>query len=127
MGKQRRRAPKRRNNPINRRVESGVKQASNKAAQELTPEQLTPIVQKVKNKKREIIALNYAKLKNTQLSSQNSTERAWSAACISNLILTGVSVRKALLSKGIVPILIERLGDEQQEVRDEALGALRYL
>jgi hypothetical protein len=41
--------------------------------------------------------------------------------------LTGVSVRKALLSKGIVPTLIERLGDEQQEVRDEALGALRYL
>ncbi|KAI8883817.1 ARM repeat-containing protein [Backusella circina FSU 941] len=105
--KQRRRAPKKRNNPINRRVESGIKQASNKAAQQLTPEQLTPIVQK--------------------LSSQDSTERAWSAACISNLILTGASVRKALLSKGIVPTLIQLLSDAQQEVRDEALGALRNL
>lgn len=61
------------------------------------------------------------------MSSENPTERAWSAACISTLILSNASTRKLLLSKGVVPILIQRLSDVQQEVRDESLGALRLV
>ncbi|KAI7904918.1 armadillo-type protein [Cokeromyces recurvatus] len=107
MGKQRarRKASKRRLNPLQRKgVQAGLNEANTNL---LTTEQLTPVIQR--------------------LSSDNGGERAWAAACISNLILSNASTRKLLLTKGIVPILIERLSDPQQEVRDESLGALRNL
>ncbi|KAG2192496.1 hypothetical protein INT47_009695 [Mucor saturninus] len=108
MGKQRqkKKTPKRRTNPIQRRLEQGVKEGASNLPPPTT-EQVTPVVQR--------------------LSSENPTERAWSAACISTLILSNASTRKLLLSKGVVPILIQRLSDPQQEVRDESLGALRNI
>ncbi|KAI9480385.1 MAG: armadillo-type protein [Benjaminiella poitrasii] len=107
MGKQRprRKTSKRRLNPLQRKaVEAGLKETNSKLP---TTEQLNPIIQK--------------------LSSEDGGERAWAAACVSNLILSNASTRKLLLTKGVVPLLIERLGDQQQEVRDESLGALRNL
>ncbi|KAI9343018.1 armadillo-type protein [Pilaira anomala] len=108
MGKlrQRKKAPKRRTNPIQRRLEQGAKEGVN-GLPAPTPEQVTPVVDK--------------------LSSENPTERAWAAACVSTFILSDASTRKLLLSKGVVPILIQRLTDPQQEVRDESLGALRNI
>lgn len=62
-----------------------------------------------------------------QLSSPDPSDRAWAAACVSNLIMAGSSVRKLLLSKGVIPLLLERLNDMQYEVLEESLGALRNL
>ncbi|CAO3653544.1 unnamed protein product [Mucor hiemalis] len=108
MGKQRqkRKAPKKQLNPIQRRVEQGVSEGQ-KQIPAPTPEQVTPVIER--------------------LSSENPTERAWAAACVSTLILSNAATRKILLSKGVVPLLIQRLSDEQQEVRDESLGALRNI
>ncbi|KAI8085753.1 armadillo-type protein [Gilbertella persicaria] len=107
MGKQRqkKKTSRRRMNPIQRKgIEAGVSQASSTIP---TPEQVIPVVDR--------------------LSCDNPTERAWAAACISNLVISNAQTRKILLTKGIVPTLIQRLGDNQQEVRDESLGALRNL
>lgn len=41
--------------------------------------------------------------------------------------MAGSSVRKLLLSKGVIPLLLERLNDSQYEVFEESLGALRNL
>ncbi|CAO0800124.1 unnamed protein product [Mucor circinelloides] len=109
MGKQRqkKKSSRRRINPLQRKgVQAGINQA-NANIPAPTGEQVAPVVER--------------------LSSENPTERAWAAACISNLILANASTRKLLLSKGIVPILIQRLSDPQQEVRDESLGALRNI
>ncbi|KAI8326715.1 armadillo-type protein [Choanephora cucurbitarum] len=109
MGKQRqkKKSSRRRLNPLHRKgLEAGITQA-NSAIPAATPEQVTPVVDR--------------------LSCDNPTERAWAAACISNLILSNAQTRKILLTKGIVPRLIERLGDSHQEVRDESLGTLRNL
>ncbi|KAI8380805.1 armadillo-type protein [Blakeslea trispora] len=105
MGKQKqKKKSSRRTNPLRRKgVEAGLTQTMPEA----TPEQVTPVVDR--------------------LSCDNPTERAWAAACISNLILSNAQTRKLLLTKGIVPILIQRLSDSHQEVRDESLGTLRNL
>ncbi|KAF7721012.1 hypothetical protein EC973_005562 [Apophysomyces ossiformis] len=107
MGKQtqKRKVARHRANPIGARVAAGVQQGVTEHAPQ--PDQVLPVIQK--------------------LSSPDSTERAWSAACISNLIMAGSATRKLLLSKGIIPTLIERLTDNQQEVVEEALGTLRNL
>ncbi|KAG0748612.1 hypothetical protein G6F23_001752 [Rhizopus arrhizus] len=109
MGKQRqkRNSSKKRINPLQRkRVEAGIKQAASNVTT-LSADQVAPVIQK--------------------LACDDATERAWAAACVSNLVISNVSTRKVLLSKGVVPLLIEKLGDSQQEVRDESLGALRNL
>lgn len=108
MGKQRqkRKAPKKRLNPIQRRVQQGVAEGQ-KQIPAPTPEQVAPVIER--------------------LSSENPTERAWAAACVSTLISSNAATRKTLLSKGVIPLLIQRLSDEQQEVRDESLGALRNI
>ena len=41
--------------------------------------------------------------------------------------MAGPSVRKLLLSKGTVPLLLERLSDSQYEVLEESMGALRLV
>ncbi|KAI9488024.1 armadillo-type protein [Zychaea mexicana] len=71
------------------------------------PEQVLPVIQK--------------------LSAPDATERAWAAACVSNLVMAGTSVRKLLLSKGTIPLLLERLSDDQYEVLEESMGALRLV
>ncbi|CEP07957.1 hypothetical protein [Parasitella parasitica] len=109
MGKQRqkKKSSKRRINPLQRKViEAGIREANSKIPIP-TGEQVAPVVER--------------------LSSEDPTERAWAAACISNLILANAATRKLLLSKGIVSTLIQRLADPQQEVRDESLGALRNI
>ncbi|KAG0166448.1 hypothetical protein DFQ28_007283 [Apophysomyces sp. BC1034] len=107
MGKQtnKRKVSRHRSNPIGARVAAGVQEGVVEHVPQ--PEQVLPVIQK--------------------LSSPDSTERAWSAACISNLVMAGSSTRKLLLSKGIVATLIERLTDSHQEVVEEALGTLRNL
>ncbi|KAI9312969.1 armadillo-type protein [Dichotomocladium elegans] len=105
MGKQKtQRRNKHRTNPLNARVNAGVQQGVSEQ-NAVQPEQVLPVVQK--------------------LSSPDATERAWAAACISNLIMAGQAVRKLLLSKGVIPLLLERLTDSNQEVMEESLGALR--
>ncbi|CEG78122.1 hypothetical protein RMATCC62417_12775 [Rhizopus microsporus] len=105
--RQKRKSSKKRLNPLERkRIEAGMKEATSKITA-LSSDQVAPVVSK--------------------LTCDDATERAWAAACVSNLVISDASTRKVLLSKGIVPLLIERLGDDQQEVRDEALGALRNL
>ncbi|KAI9259959.1 armadillo-type protein [Helicostylum pulchrum] len=108
MGKlrQKKKAPKRRTNPIQRTLEQRAKEGA-ASLPAPTPEQVTPVVEK--------------------LSSEDPTERAWAASCVSTFILSDAPTRKLLLSKGVVPILIQRLNDPQQEVRDESLGALRNI
>ncbi|KAI7868433.1 armadillo-type protein [Spinellus fusiger] len=102
MGKhtQRRRVVKNRLNPISARVAKGVSEGVQENV--LDPEQVLPVVEK--------------------LSSPDPAERAWSAACISNLVMAGATTRKLLLSKGIVPTLIQRLTDNQQDVVEESLA-----
>ncbi|KAI7877836.1 ARM repeat-containing protein [Lichtheimia hyalospora FSU 10163] len=106
MGKQKtQRRNKNRSNPIGARVNAGLQQGMTQQSPQ--PEQILPVVQK--------------------LTSPDAGERAWAAACVSNLIMAGASVRKLLLSKGVIPLLLERLTDGQQEVLEESLGALRNL
>ncbi|KAI7856788.1 armadillo-type protein [Circinella umbellata] len=104
MGKVRR-GGKRRSQAIGSRATAGLEQGMNDQTPQ--PEQVLPVIQK--------------------LSSPDATERAWAAACISNLVMAGPSVRKLLLSKGTVPLLLERLSDSQYEVLEESMGALRNL
>ncbi|KAG2225776.1 hypothetical protein INT45_011444 [Circinella minor] len=104
MGKVRR-GGKRRSQAIGSRATAGLEQGMNDQTPQ--PEQVLPVIQK--------------------LSSPDATERAWAAACVSNLVMAGPSVRKLLLSKGTVPLLLERLSDSQYEVLEESMGALRNL
>ncbi|KAL0092510.1 armadillo-type protein [Phycomyces blakesleeanus] len=107
MGKQpqRRKITKNRVNPLGARIAAGVSQGISEDVPK--PEQVMPVIEK--------------------LSSPDPTERAWSAACISNLVMAGAATRKLLLSKGIIPKLIERLTDSNQDVKEETLGTLRNL
>ncbi|KAI9301750.1 armadillo-type protein [Cunninghamella echinulata] len=63
----------------------------------------------------------------TQLSSVKPEERAWAAACISNLLMSNEATRDLLLGNRIVVKLIERLTDDSREVVEEVLGTLRNL
>ncbi|RIA98596.1 armadillo-type protein [Glomus cerebriforme] len=62
-----------------------------------------------------------------QLSSVDSTERAWAASCASNLIAGEENIRRLLLSKNLIRLLIERLTDDVYEVVYECIGTLRNL
>ncbi|KAI9266494.1 armadillo-type protein [Phascolomyces articulosus] len=104
MGKVRK-GGKRRSKAIGSRATAGLEQGMNDQTPQ--PEQVLPVIQK--------------------LSSPDATDRAWAAACVSNLVMAGPSVRKLLLSKGTVPLLLERLSDNQYEVLEESMGALRNL
>ncbi|KAI9262021.1 armadillo-type protein [Sporodiniella umbellata] len=96
---------KKRNSPLYRkRVEAGIQQATSTT---LSSDQIAPVADK--------------------LTSNDPTERAWAAACVSNLFVADGQTRKSLLSKGVLPHLIDCLNASQQEVREEALGALRNL
>ncbi|KAI8975665.1 armadillo-type protein [Mycotypha africana] len=107
MGKEVRKSAKRRSNPLGNRVTSGVQRGLDEQQPTLQSDQVLPVVQK--------------------LSSQDATERAWSAACISNLVLSNTANLKLLLSKGIVAQLIKLLGDDSREVVEESLGTLRNI
>lgn len=103
MGKQvHKKKPQKRTNPL------GTSTLQNGAV-EIVPkeEEILPIIQK--------------------LSSADGGERAWATAGVSNLVIANAPTRKLLLSKGVVPVLIERLTDPQYPVVQEALGALRNL
>ncbi|ORX43716.1 ARM repeat-containing protein [Hesseltinella vesiculosa] len=106
MGKQRVKKSNKKNrpNPIVRAtagMDQGLKEAN------IQEEQVLPVINK--------------------LSSADAGERSWAAACISNLVMSGESTRKLVLSKRIVPVLLERLTDDNQEVIEECLGTLRNL
>jgi len=62
-----------------------------------------------------------------KLSSASGGDRAWATAGVSNLLIANAATRKLLLSKGVVPLLIDRLTDPEYAVVQEALGALRNL
>ncbi|KAI8138967.1 armadillo-type protein [Fennellomyces sp. T-0311] len=96
---------KRRSNAIGARVNAGVQEGMNDQTPQ--PDQVLPVIQK--------------------LSNPDANERAWAAACVSNLVMAGPSVRKLMLSKGTVPLLLALLSDEQYEVLEESMGALRNL
>ncbi|KAI8083106.1 armadillo-type protein [Halteromyces radiatus] len=104
MGKQptRRRGNKQTVNPL-KRVSAGIQQAMG----EVEEDKVLPLIAK--------------------LNAPNAADRAWSASCISNLVMANESTRKLLLTNRIVVSLIERLTDDNQEVIEEVLGTLRNL
>ncbi|KAI8987049.1 armadillo-type protein [Pilobolus umbonatus] len=104
--KQKRKSSERRINPIGYRITDGIKEG-NSSAPITTPEKILPVIEK--------------------LTSDDPTNRIWAAACISNLILSNAATRKLMLSKGVVPLLINCLEDSVPEVREESLGTLRNL
>ncbi|KAL1923083.1 uncharacterized protein VTP21DRAFT_9459 [Calcarisporiella thermophila] len=61
-----------------------------------------------------------------KLSSPDTSERAWAAACCSNLVQHNLATRRLLCSKGLIKLLIERLIDPP-EVLVEVTGTLRNL
>jgi hypothetical protein len=63
-----------------------------------------------------------------QLSSENPSDRLWAASAISHILgAADAGTRRALQSKNIVGLLLERLQDKELEVQVEATGALRNL
>ncbi|KAI7904755.1 armadillo-type protein [Cokeromyces recurvatus] len=107
MGKDKRKAIKHRINPLGTKLNANVQQGINEPQMTLQPEQVLPVIDK--------------------LSSIDSTERGWAAACVSNLVMSNPANLKLLLSKGVVGQLIKLLSDETREVVEEALGTLRNL
>ncbi|CAO3617277.1 unnamed protein product [Cunninghamella blakesleeana] len=107
MGKQRNKNKRNGNraNPIGIKVANGVQQGMNESV--IPEDKVLPVL--------------------TQLSSIKPEERAWAAACISNLLMSNESTCQLLLSNRIVIKLIERLTDDSREVVEEALGTLRNL
>lgn len=63
-----------------------------------------------------------------QLSSDSADDRLWAVAATSHILASAdPGTRRALQSKNIVGLLLERLSDNQVEVQAEACGALRNL
>ncbi|RIA98593.1 hypothetical protein C1645_812458 [Glomus cerebriforme] len=60
-----------------------------------------------------------------ELSSVDSTKRAWAASCVSNLIAGEENICHLLLSKNLIRLLIEWLTDDVYEVVYECIGTLR--
>ncbi|KAI9473535.1 MAG: armadillo-type protein [Benjaminiella poitrasii] len=107
MGKQTRKTTKHRVNPLGTQLSAGVQEGMMQPQMTLQSEQVLPVIDK--------------------LSSLNSTERGWAAACVSNFATSNPANLKLLLSKGIVGRLIQLLSDDTREVVEEALGALRNI
>ncbi|KAI8065835.1 armadillo-type protein [Gongronella butleri] len=107
MGKQRVKKAVRKTNRPNPivRASAGMEQGMKEAA--VQEEQVLPVINK--------------------LTSADPSERSWAAACISNLVMSSEATRKLILGKRIVPMLLERLTDDKQEVIEECLGTLRNL
>lgn len=62
------------------------------------------------------------------MTSATASERLWSLSAISHILgAADDGTRRALQSKNIVGLLIERLADSEPELRVEACGALRNL
>ena len=59
------------------------------------------------------------------MESADAMERKWACVAVANLIQNDSSTRRLLQGKNVVGALIMRLTDSEEEVKSEAVGALR--
>lgn len=59
------------------------------------------------------------------MESADAMERKWACVAVANLIQNDSSTRRLLQGKNVIGALITRLTDSEEEVKSEAVGALR--
>ncbi|KAL9716392.1 hypothetical protein Ac2012v2_000839 [Leucoagaricus gongylophorus] len=62
-----------------------------------------------------------------KMESADAMERKWACVAVANLIQNDSSTRRLLQGKNVIRALITRLTDSEEEVKSEAVGALRNL